>query len=110
MPVLAWAALLTVLTVVLWLWTADELPPALFGGAALLGWLVGLYLLLGPSVPAQVRPVPELSLPSVLVALAIAMLVVGALVGVWLVFIGAGALVLGLVGVARELLMERRLR
>jgi hypothetical protein len=38
------------------------------------------------------------------------MLVVGALVGPWLVLIGAGALVIGLVGVARELAAQRRAR
>jgi hypothetical protein len=57
-----------------------------------------------------VRGTPDLSLPSVLVALGVGMLVVGALVGPWLVLIGAGALVIGLVGVARELAAQRRAR
>jgi hypothetical protein len=38
------------------------------------------------------------------------MLVLGALVGEWLILIGAGVLVAGLIGVARELRAERRYR
>ena len=109
-PLLAWAALLTGLAAVLWVWTSDGLPPAIFGGAAALIWVVGLVVAVWPDARPRVRAVPELSLPSVLVALAVAMLVVGALVGEWLVLIGAGALVAGLAGVGRELRAERRAR
>jgi hypothetical protein len=45
-----------------------------------------------------------------MVAIAVAMLVIGALVGPWLVLIGSGALVVGLAGMARELLAQRRAR
>ena len=45
---------------------------------------------------------------SVLVAVGIALLVVGAILGPWLDLIGAGALVLGAGGVGRELLAQRR--
>ena len=108
-PLLGWAALLTVLTVVLWIWTSDELPPAIFSGAAGIAWLVGLYALTLHRLP-PVRATPDLSLASVLVAIAVVMLVIGALVGLWLLLIGAGALITGLAGVARELLAERRVR
>lgn len=109
-PLLAWAALLTVLTTVLWVWTADDLPPAIFSVAAGVAWLVGLAALIRREPPPAVRATPDLSLASVLVAFAVALLVIGALVGPWLVLIGAGALVLGLAGLTRELLAQRRVR
>jgi hypothetical protein len=109
-PLLGWAALLTVLTTVLWIWTPDDLPPAIFSGAAGLAWLVGFVALARSGPPPPVRATPDLSLASVMVAVAVAMLVIGALVGRWLVFIGAGALVTGLAGVTRELLAQRRVR
>jgi hypothetical protein len=111
-PLLAWATLLTVLASVLWVWSADHLPPAIFSAAAGVAWLVGLYAVLRPGRRPRLRVRPELdvSFASVFVALAIAMLVLGALVGEWLVLVGAGALVAGLIGVARELRAERRYR
>ena len=108
-PVLAWAALLTVLSAVLWLWTSDPLPPSLFSGAAGLAWLVGLYLLLWPARAHGIRRVPDLSMPTVLFAVGLALLAVGAVVGPWLLLIGGGVLVLAAGGVARELLAQRRL-
>jgi hypothetical protein len=111
-PLLAWATLLTVLAAVLWLWSSDHLPPAIFSAAAGVAWLVGLYAVLRPGKRPRLRVTPELDLSfaSVLVALAIAMLVLGALVGEWLVLIGAGVLVAALIWVARELRAERRYR
>jgi hypothetical protein len=111
-PLLVWATLLTVLAAVLWVWSSDHLPPAIFSAAAGVAWLVGLYAVLRPGrrPRLRVRPELDLSFSSVLVALAIAMLVVGALVGEWLILIGAGVLAAGLIGVARELRAERRYR
>jgi hypothetical protein len=111
-PLLVWATLLTVLAAVLWVWSADHLPPAIFSAAAGVAWLVGLYAVLRPGKRPRLRVRPELDLSfsSVLVALGIAMLVLGALVGEWLILIGAGVLVAGLIGVARELRAERRYR
>lgn len=111
-PLLAWAGLLTVLAAVLWVWSTDHLPPAIFSGAAGIAWLVGLYALLRPGKRPRLRVRPELDLsfPSVVVALAIAMLVLGALVGEWLILIGAVVLTAGLIGVAREVRAERRYR
>jgi hypothetical protein len=111
-PLLAWATLLTVLSAVLWVWSSDHLPPAIFSGAAGVAWLVGLYALLRPGKTPRLRVRPELdvSFASVVVALAIAMLLLGALVGEWLVLVGGGALLVGLIGVARELRAERRYR
>jgi hypothetical protein len=109
---LVWATLLTVLAAVLWVWSADHLPPAIFSAAAGVAWLVGIYAVLRPGrrPRLRVRPELDLSFSSVLVALAVAMLVLGALVGEWLILIGAGVLVAGLIGVVRELRAERRYR
>jgi hypothetical protein len=111
-PLLVWATLLTVLSAVLWVWSSDHLPPAIFSAAAGVAWFVGLYAVLRPGKRPRLRVRPELdlSLSSVLVALAVAMLVLGALVGEWLILIGAGVLVAGLIGLARELRAERRYR
>jgi hypothetical protein len=109
-PLVAWAALQTALALVLWVWTSDDLPPAILGAAAVIAWALGVYALLRPPARPRVHAAPDLSLSSALVALAIAMLTLGALVGPWLVYIGAGALLIGLIGVGRELLAERRLR
>jgi hypothetical protein len=111
-PLFAWATLLTVLAAVLWVWSSDHLPPAIFSAAAGVAWLVGLYALLRPGKRPRLRVRPELDLSfsSVLIAIAIAMLIIGALVGEWLILLGGGALVAGLVGVARELRAERRYR
>ena len=107
-PVLGWAAFLTVLAVVLWLWTSDPLPPGLFSGAAAVVWALGLYLLLRPArLRRAPRRVPDLSLATVGVAIGLALVAIGAVVGVWLVLIGAGVLVLGAGGVGRELLAQR---
>jgi hypothetical protein len=46
----------------------------------------------------------------VLVAVAVTLLAVGAVVGLWLLLIGAGTFVLAAGGVGRELLAQRRLR
>jgi hypothetical protein len=109
-PVLAWAAFLSVLTTVLWLWTSDPLPPSLFSGAAGIAWAIGLYLLLRPRRVHGIRRVPDLSMATVLVAVAVTLLAVGAVVGLWLLLIGAGTFVLAAGGVGRELLAQRRLR
>ena len=109
-PVLAWASFLTLLAAVLWLWTPDDLPPAIFSAAAGVAWLVGLFALLRAQAPPPVRVTPDLSPAGVMVAIAVALLVIGALVGEWLVLIGAGALLAGLAGVGRELFLQRRIR
>jgi uncharacterized protein YhhL (DUF1145 family) len=103
LPFIGWATLLTILAAVLWVWSTDGLPAAIFGGAAAVAWLVALYALLQP-FPREPRGLGELSFSGALLALGIAMLVLSALVGEWLVLIGAGTTLAGLVGT----LVERR--
>jgi uncharacterized MnhB-related membrane protein len=109
LPFVAWATILTVLAAVLWVWSSDHFPPVIFTAAAGVAWCVGLYALFHP-FPRALRRAPDLSLASGLVALAIAMLLLSALVGEWLLLIGGGTLVAGLVWLARELRAERRVR
>ena len=110
LPLLAWAALLTVLTIVLWLWTSDELPPALFAGAAAISWTAGIVALFVRRPRSAVHVAPDLSLAGALLAFGVAALVLGALVGPWLVLIGAGIVLLALGGLAREWRAQRRVR
>jgi peptidoglycan/LPS O-acetylase OafA/YrhL len=58
--------------------------------------------------PDLARPVTEVSMAAALVGAALALMLLGAQFGVWLVLIGAGLLALGCAGVVRELRAERR--
>ena len=107
-PVFAWAAFLTLLAVVLAFWEKDNVPKVIFFAAAAVMWGVGVYAAVRGRRLTRVRVTPDLSYPAVFVALAIAMLALGALVGAWLVMIGAGALAIGLAGIVRELRAQRR--
>jgi hypothetical protein len=93
----------------------DENPTSvlLLGGAAFGSAVVALGLWLrrhrAPEEDQDVeRPVTEVSLASALVGAALALMLLGAQFGAWLVMIGGGLLLLGLSGVARELRAERR--
>jgi hypothetical protein len=107
-PVFVWAAFLTVLATVLALWERDNVPKVIFFASAAVMWLVGIYAAVRGRRPAHVRVTPDLSYAAVFVAFAIAMLALGALVGLWLVLIGGGSLLIGLAGIARELAAQRR--
>ena len=58
--------------------------------------------------PDLERPVTEVSMASALVGVALALMLLGAQFGVWLVMIGGGLLAFGLGGLVRELVAERR--
>jgi hypothetical protein len=59
----------------------------------------------------RTRPnvVVELSMPSALIGVAVAVMLWGSFIGEWLLLIGAGLLALGVFGVSRELVYARRL-
>jgi hypothetical protein len=89
------------LGLVLALWTLDALTNGLlFGAAAAVVLLAGLALL-GAREPRR-RVVPDVSLATALTALGLSLLVAGSALGTWLVFVGAGLTVVGLVAVSRE--------
>jgi hypothetical protein len=107
--VLGFAAWLSILAAVLWVWSSDELPPALLSAAAAATWLLGGWLALRRR-RRELRLIPDLSLPTVLLALGAAAAANGAVFGLWLILIGAGLAALGLAGVLRELAAARRAR
>ncbi len=58
---------------------------------------------------ARLHVVVDLSLPSALVGVALAVMLWGSFIGEWLLLIGAGLLALGVGGLSRELMYARRL-
>lgn len=89
----------------------DPETPALLGGAAAVMVTLAVALLatgLGRREPPGDRALPDLSPPTVWLALALALLALGAQVGMWLVLVGAGGCVIGLGALARERLAQRR--
>jgi hypothetical protein len=98
---LAWALLLAVHTTVLVALGGDTLEVALLGGAA--AGVAVLALVAAVRRHAEVaRAVPDLSPPAALAAVAVAGLVVGSELGMWLLLISGGLLVLALGGLVRE--------
>lgn len=105
-----WGAMLAVLALVLLAFEPTEYPWALLLGSALslapLGWLM-----LVPGHRAdEPRSLPNVSLPTVVVAGGVAMIALGLAVGAWLVVIGVEILALGAFGLIRELRAQRRAR
>jgi hypothetical protein len=95
---LVWAGLLAVNAIMLIALGGDALEVLLLAGAAAgAAVLAALMRLRG-----RRRAAPELSPPTVLAAVAVAGLVVGAELGPWLVLVSAGALALALAGLLRE--------
>lgn len=84
-------------------------PAFAIGGTIALGALAHSRC---PDRDAEARPrvVADLSLSSALIGIALAVMLWGSFIGEWLLLIGGGLLVLGLVGLMRELAQARRLR
>jgi uncharacterized membrane protein YfcA len=100
-PVLAWALLLAALGTLLALWaTGDLLEVVLLPSAVLV--VLGVAVAAGRARDPVERVVPEASASALLAAVGIALLVLGAVAGLWAALIGAGLLVLALVAAVRE--------
>lgn len=106
-PVLLWASWVGVLAVVLWFWTHDPLLPALLSGAAVAALAVGAYAA-RPAPSARARRLPDISVPTVMVTIAVALMLLGLAFGLWVVLLGAWVLAAGLLGLVRELAGQRR--
>jgi drug/metabolite transporter (DMT)-like permease len=111
---IVWALLLGVNTAVM-ATVFHENPTSvwLLGGAAAATAIVALLLWVrrrraAGEDPDAERRVTEVSVASALVGTALALMLLGAQFGVWLVLIGGGLLAAGLGGVARELRAERQ--
>jgi len=115
-PLLAWGTLLAVLLTINWIWTGDAIQVGQFGfaalviyaGAALLA-LTGRGALRRGAPPRDPSPdaLPEASLAAVLAGLSIGCILFGVVWATFLVYFGAGVLVLSLGRVAQERRVER---
>jgi hypothetical protein len=111
---LIWSLLLAIhVPVMAAIFNENSTSVLLLGGAAAATALVSLGVWVGRrraegEDPDVERPVTEVSMASALLGAALALMLLGAQFGVWLVLIGAGLLLAGFGGVARELRAERR--
>jgi hypothetical protein len=109
---IAWAALLSALTAMLWIWSpGDELAIVLLGGAALGAAPVGFAL--APRARREAAGswvLPDLSPGTALLVIALATILLGLEAGQWLMWFGAGLLAFALFGLGRELRLARRRR
>lgn len=103
-----WGGMLAVLSLGLALWSPPQYTWALLAGAALALAPLGWIMLVPGGRSDEPRPVPETSLPTVVVAAGIAVVVLGLAAGPWLVVIGAELLALGVFVLVRELRAQRR--
>jgi hypothetical protein len=108
--VLLWAVLLAVLgtVAVLFFDASDPESPALLGGAAAAAAALGFWLAARRrALPADLSVEVDTSPATVWLAISLALLAVGAVVGFWLVLIGAGMCGVGVGGLLREWRAER---
>ena len=102
---LAWAALLAVQTGLLFLFPTRLITHLLNAGMVVTMVLIGLALLPRPrgrDAAGTVRAVPEGSAATLLLAVGVSALVLGATLGPWMLLIGGGLALAGLGGLARE--------
>jgi hypothetical protein len=96
------------LSLVLWLWTSDDLAPALLAGAAVALALIAAFAATRPDEAPATRRVPVSSLPTVVLVFGLAMALNGLAFGLFLILIGAEVAALGLAGLIAQLVAERR--
>lgn len=106
-PLLVWAAMLGVFTGIVFVFSTNPYYWGFLGGAAAVTTALAAYYLWRP--PLQpVEYVPDVSYATVAVAAGTSIAVVGVPFGPWLYLPGLGLLAVGLGGVVRELIVERR--
>jgi uncharacterized iron-regulated membrane protein len=113
---LAFALLLFVINVPMPTIFHENRQAVLIASASVLGCAVAgavVWVLRG-RVPGEdpdvERPVPDESVASAAIGIAVALIALGLQLGMFMVEIGAGLLVFGIAGVIRELRAERRIR
>jgi hypothetical protein len=97
-----------VLSLVLWLWTSDDLPPALLTGAAVALALIAVFAATRPDEGQRTRRVAMSSLPTVVLVIGLAMALNGLAFGLFLILIGSEVAALGLAGLIAQYVAERR--
>jgi len=113
---LVWGLLLALTAIGARLWMASLTPPLLLGAASAGSLLtgIGIYLWERGRTPFDdgdtARPNPIASPPTVLAAIAAALMATAAYGGLWVLLIGAGLLGLALICLFAELVVERRAR
>lgn len=114
-PLLAWGTLLVVLLVGNWIWTGDAVQVGSFALAAGVVYALAVLLVVssrqalktGPPPPEdELEVVPETSLAAVLVGVSIACIGFGLVWAGFLIYFGAGVLVLSLGRLVLELRAE----
>lgn len=111
-PAIFWGLLMVALAAIgVTVFAGDARFAALMFGIGAASIVLGIVLAvtgLGESPAHLTIALPDLSPPTACVAVALVLMALGAVWGLWLVLIGAGTLVAGLAGVARELRAQRR--
>jgi hypothetical protein len=95
------------LSLVLWLWTDDPLPPALLTGTAVALALFAVYAASAREATGS-RTLARSSLPTVVIVFGVAMALNGLTFGLFLILIGAEVAALGVAGLVLQLVNERR--
>jgi O-antigen/teichoic acid export membrane protein len=109
--VFAWAAWISVLTTVLVVWEPDdEIQWLPFAGASAAIWAVGLVFYVRRRLRTEERMLPDLSPAPFVLALGFATMLGAPALGHWLLLLGGGIVLVGVVVIAREVLAERRFR
>jgi hypothetical protein len=115
-PLLVWGTLLVALLVINGIWTGDGIQVAMFGFAALVMYGAAVALLArsrqalrrgAPEHRSDPDVIPDLSLSSAVIALSAAAILFGFVWAHFLVFLGAGMLLLALGRLLLELRAER---
>lgn len=119
-PLLAWGAVLAVLMAINWIWTGDAIQVASFGFAVAVVWGCALALFVAgrrralergaPTAPDEPEAVPTASLGAVLAGVAVGSIMFGLAFGRFLIYFGAGLLIVSLAVVLQELSAQRRQR
>lgn len=100
-----WMGLLSGL---MWLWVDDELAPALLSGAALALLGIAAFAAVVSIEPTRPRVLAESSLATVAIVIGIAMAINGLTFGLFLILIGAQLAALGVAGLVRQHIADRR--
>jgi hypothetical protein len=115
-PLWAWATGLVVLLAINWIWTGDAVQVGSFAFAAMAIYAGGGLLVLtgrhalrrgAPTPRRDAEAVPEASLASVIAGLSIGCILFGVVWANFLVFFGAGVLLLSLARIAVEVRSQR---
>jgi hypothetical protein len=109
-PLLAWGAALSLLAAGLLLWSGVGRGPwLLLAGAATATVLAGLAMgRAARSLRETARPLPDVSLSPTVAAFGVLLVLTAVAAGGWLVLLGLGIFGLGVAGVVRELMAQRR--